>query len=56
MIYPHGKKNIVATSTTSRLGSSTWQQQMDMVIEKYRDIFTSPTGVPLHCQVKHSIN
>jgi hypothetical protein len=29
---------------------------MDKVMEEYRDIFTSPTGVPLHCQVKHSIN
>ena len=25
-------------------------------MEKYRDIFTSPTGVPLHYQVKHSID
>ena len=25
-------------------------------MEVYRDIFTSPTGVPLHCQVKHSID
>jgi hypothetical protein len=29
---------------------------MDKVMEEYRDIFTSPTGVPLHCQVKHSID
>lgn len=25
-------------------------------MEKYRDIFSSPMGVPLHCQVKHSID
>ena len=25
-------------------------------MEEYRDIFTSPTGVPLHCQVKHPID
>eukprot|EP00253_Pinus_taeda_P026554 PITA_26554 len=28
---------------------------MDKVVE-YKDIFASPTGVPLHCQVKHSID
>jgi hypothetical protein len=53
MILPRGKKNIVAT--TSRMGSSTRRQQMDKVMEEYRDMFTSPTGVPLHCQVKHPI-
>eukprot|EP00253_Pinus_taeda_P009272 PITA_09272 len=25
-------------------------------MEEYEDIFTSPVRVPLHCQVKHSIN
>ena len=29
---------------------------MDKVMEEYEDIFTSPVGVPLHCQFKHSIN
>ena len=29
---------------------------MDKVMEEYWDIFTSPTGVPLHCQVKHPID
>ena len=29
---------------------------MDKVVEEYRDIFTLPTGVPLHCQVKHPID
>jgi hypothetical protein len=29
---------------------------MDKVMEEYDDIFTSPTGVPLHCQVKHPID
>eukprot|EP00253_Pinus_taeda_P035884 PITA_35884 len=29
---------------------------MGKVVEEYKDIFTSPTGVPLHCQVKHSID
>eukprot|EP00253_Pinus_taeda_P021252 PITA_21252 len=29
---------------------------MDKVVVEYKDIFTSPAGVPLHCQVKHSID
>ena len=54
IICPQGKKNVVAT--TSKKGSSTRQQQMDKVVEEYGDIFTSPRGVPLHCQVKHPID
>lgn len=29
---------------------------MDKVVKAYEGIFTSPAGVPLHCQVKHSID
>ena len=29
---------------------------MEKVVEEYGDIFTSPTGVPLHCTVKHPID
>ena len=29
---------------------------MDKVMEEYGDIFTSPTRVPLHYQVKHPID
>ena len=54
MIRPQGKKKVVATA--SRQGSSTQQQHMDKVVEEYRDIFASPTGVPLHCQLRHSID
>jgi hypothetical protein len=25
-------------------------------MEEYKDIFSSPIGVPIHCQVKHSID
>ena len=54
MICPQGKKKIVAM--TSRQGPSARQQQRDKVVEEYGDIFTSPKGVPLHCQVKHPID
>eukprot|EP00253_Pinus_taeda_P006046 PITA_06046 len=53
-IRPQEKKKTVAT--TSRQGPSAWQLQMDKVVEEYEDIFTFPVGVPLHCQVKHSID
>jgi hypothetical protein len=29
---------------------------VDGIVEEYRDIFSSPTGVPMHCQVKHPID
>jgi hypothetical protein len=29
---------------------------MDKVLDEYDDIFTSPGGVPLHCEVKHPID
>ena len=54
MIHPQVKKKFVAM--TSRNGSSTQQQQMDKVMEEYREIFASPTGVPLYWRVKQSIN
>ena len=54
MICPQGKKKLVAM--TSRQGPSARQLQMDKVVKEYEDIFTSPAGVPLHCQVRHSIN
>jgi hypothetical protein len=27
-----------------------------MIVEEYRDIFSSPIGVPMHYQVKHPID
>jgi hypothetical protein len=35
---------------------STQQKQVDKVVEEYSDIFSSPTRVHLHCQVKHPID
>ena len=35
--------------------SSRQQQQIDNILEEYQNIFQAPDGVPLHCQVKHSI-
>jgi hypothetical protein len=41
---------------TSRQGPAARKKEMDKVMEEYEDIFTSPTEVPLHCQVKHPID
>ena len=54
MIHPQGKKKVMAMA--SRQGSFAQQQYMEKVVEEYRDIFASPIGVPLHCQVKYSID
>jgi len=53
-IRPQKKKKTVAAA--SKRGPSARQLQMDKIVEEYEDIFTSPAGVPLHCQVKHSID
>eukprot|EP00253_Pinus_taeda_P006356 PITA_06356 len=53
-ICPQGKKKTVAAA--SKWGPSARQLQIDKIVEEYEDIFTSQAGVPLHCQVKHSID
>jgi hypothetical protein len=32
------------------------QKQVDRIVEEYKDIFSSPTGVPTHCQVNNPID
>jgi hypothetical protein len=56
MIFSQNKRKITATSRVSAVDLSTQQKQVDKVMEEYSDIFSSPTGVPLHCQVKHPID
>ena len=56
MILSQSERNIVATSRAYTNNLSTQQNQVDKVMEEYSHIFSSPTGVPLHYQVKHPIN
>jgi hypothetical protein len=49
VILSQNKQNIIATSRVSAADLSTQQKQVDKVMEEYSDIFSSPTGVPLHC-------
>ena len=48
--------SLVTAKQCSKLISKTRKFVFLMIMEEYQDIFTSPTGVPLHCQVKHPIN
>jgi hypothetical protein len=56
MILSQNKRKITTTSRVSATSLSTQQKQVDKVVEEYLDIFSSPTRVPLHYQVKHPID
>jgi hypothetical protein len=51
MVCFEGEWNITMAST-----NLAQQKQVEKVVEEYTYIFTSPGGVPLHCQVKHLID
>ena len=52
LVCSQSKGKIVTTSMAPGKGPSTLQKQVDMVMKEYRDIFSSPIGIPLHCQIK----
>jgi hypothetical protein len=56
MIQSQSERKVAATSMAFVVDLSTQQKQVDKVMEEYKDIFSSPIGVPLHCQVKHPID
>jgi hypothetical protein len=56
VIRSQNKRKITTTFRVSTVDLSTQQKQVDKVVEEYSDIFSSPTGVSLHCQVKHPID
>jgi hypothetical protein len=56
VICAHSKKKVTDTSVASTQHLSLQQNQVDDIMEEYRDIFFSPTGVPTHFQVKHPID
>jgi hypothetical protein len=56
VIHSQNERKIIATSSVSATDLSTQQKQVDKVMEEYSDIFSSPTRVPLHYQVKHPID
>jgi len=50
------KGKIVTKSMASKWEPYVQYRKLDKVVEEYKEIFSSPMGVPLHCQVKHSID
>jgi hypothetical protein len=56
MVLLEGEWNVIATTKTSACGLSTQQQQVDKIIQEHEDVFSSYIGVPVHYQVKHSID
>jgi hypothetical protein len=56
LILSQNERKIATTSRVSTADLSTQKKQVDKVIEEYSYIFSSATGVPLRCQVKHPIN
>ena len=55
MIKPQHSRNTAATIRLTKQRSSRKQQQINHILEEYQNIFQAPNRVPLHCQVKHSI-
>jgi hypothetical protein len=49
-------ERLKTTTMASMFDLSTQQKKVDKVMEEYKEIFSSPTGVPLHCQLKHPID
>jgi hypothetical protein len=56
MVRSEGELKITASSKTSVRGLFAQQKQVENIVEEHKDIFASPNGVPLHCQVKYSID
>jgi hypothetical protein len=48
VISAHSKQKVVATSVASTHSLSLQHKQVDRTMVEYRDIFSSPTGVPMH--------
>jgi hypothetical protein len=56
VIRAHSKKKVTATSMDSTQNLSLQQKKVDEIMEEYRDIFSSTSRVPMHCQFKHPID
>ena len=55
MIKSQHSKKITTMSWLTDQCSSRQQEQIENILEEYQNIFQAPDEVPLHCQVKHSI-
>ena len=55
MIKPQHSRKTTKTSQLNDPCNSQQQQQNDHILEECHNVFQEPNGVPIHCQVKHSI-
>jgi len=56
MVRSESKRKVIATSTTSKQGISQQQKHAYKIVEAHKDIFSMHDRVPLHFQVKKSID
>jgi hypothetical protein len=56
VIHAYSKKKVTSTSVASTQHLSLQKNQVNGIMEEYIDIFSSPTEVPTHFQVKHPID
>jgi hypothetical protein len=56
LIHANNKHKVAATFVASTQHLSFQQKQVDGIMEEYKDIFSSPIGVPTHFQVKNPID
>jgi hypothetical protein len=50
VIFSQSERNVTTTSMASATDLSMQKKKVDKVMEEYKDIFSSPIWVPLHCQ------
>ena len=55
MIKPQHSRNTATTSQLTDQRNSRQKQQIEKILEEYQNIFQESNRVPMHCQVKHSI-
>jgi hypothetical protein len=55
MIHSQSEWKVITTSMASHMGLLYATEASGKSCGRIPEIFTSPIGVPLHCQVKHSI-
>jgi hypothetical protein len=56
VIHAHSKQKVTTTSVTYTQILCLQQKKVDDIVGEYKEIFSSPTRVPMHCQVKHPID
>ena len=56
MIHSEKIKSVVLNTHTKVATTIEQKKEMDKMLQEYHSVFKSPVGVPIHCQVKHSID